>query len=95
MEKNYSVLRAMPYAQARVVREPNAIVLISYQTAVAAIIGGCLIVNGLYSATTRRHIGAFCREYCGCDYYVAKKCYQEKLCYDIVTRQYAPVILDD
>ena len=85
---NKSKLRAMPYAKAYVKHEPNRITLVSYATEVAAIIGGVLVVRGLYSATTRKHIGAFVREYCGCDYYTAKKCYTDKCGYDIVTGEY-------
>lgn len=81
-------LKAMPYAQAHIVRRTNAIVLVSYTTEVAAIIGGQLIVNGLYSATTRKHISAFCRQF-GTDYQTAKKCYFNGLQYDIVTKQFS------
>lgn len=85
-------LEFMPYAQAHIVRNPNAIVLVSYNTSVAAIIGGQLICNGLYSATTRRHIGAFCKQF-GTTYQVAKKCFTDKLQYDIVTGEFSPVLL--
>lgn len=84
-------LKFMPYAQAQIVRKPNAVVLISYSTAVVAIIGGQLVCNGLYSATTRRHISAFCRQF-GTTYQVAKKCFTDKLQYDIVTGEFAPVL---
>lgn len=84
----YSTLKAMPYAQAKVKRFPNHIVLISYQTEVAEIVGGVLIVRGLYSATTRKHISAFVREYCGIDYQTAKKCYTDRLGYDLITNSY-------
>lgn len=87
-----SKLRAMPYAQAHIKHEPNRIVLVSYVTEVAAIIGGVLVVRGLYSATTRKHISAFVREYCDCEYAVAKKCCAEKLGYDIVLKEYVPLI---
>lgn len=80
-------LKAMPYAQAHIVRRTNAIILVSYTTEVAEIRGGCLVVNGLYSATTRKHISAFCRQF-GTDYQTAKKCYIEKLAYDIVCREF-------
>lgn len=57
-------LSAMPYAQAHVEIDPEGtIYLFSYNTCVAAIIGEWLEVYGLYSATTRRHIGAFMKEY--------------------------------
>ena len=86
-----SKLRAMPYAQAHVTHAPNRITLVSYTTEVAAIIGGVLVVRGLYSMTTRKHISAFVREYCGCDYSIAKKCYEERKGYDIVTREFVGV----
>ena len=81
-------LKAMPYAQAHIVRRTNAIVLVSYTTEVAAIVGGQLIVNGLYSATTRKHISAFCRQF-GTDYATAKECYFHSLQYDIITKQFS------
>ena len=84
-------LKFMPYAQAHIVRNPNAVVLVSYRTAVAAIIGGQLVCKGLYSATTRRHIGAFCKQF-STTYQVAKKCFTDKLQYDIVTGVFAPVL---
>jgi hypothetical protein len=80
-------LAAMPYAQAHIVRRPNAIVLVSYTTEVAEIRGGCLTVKGLYSATTRKHISAFCRQF-GTDYQTAKKCYTDNLAYDIICREF-------
>ena len=81
-------LKAMPYAQAHIIRRTNAIVLVSYTTEVAAIVGGQRIVNGLYSATTRKHISAVCRQF-GTDYQTAKKCYLRGLQYDIVTKQFS------
>jgi hypothetical protein len=80
-------LAAMPYAQAHIVRRTNAIVLVSYTTEVAEIRGGCLTVKGLYSATTRKHISAFCRQF-GTDYQTAKKCYTDNLAYDIICREF-------
>lgn len=87
-----TTLKAMPYAQAKVKRFPNHIVLVSYQTEVAEIVGGVLIVHGLYSATTRKHISAFVREYCGIDYQTAKKCYTCGLGYDIVTKTFSSLL---
>lgn len=87
-------LKFMPYAQAHIERRPNAVVLVSYSTAVAAIVGGQLICNGLYSATTRRHIGAFCKQF-GTTYQVAKKCFTDKMQYDIVTGEFSPVLLKE
>ena len=58
MEKK---LNAMPYAQAKVVIMPNGLTILrSYETNVAYLRpDGWLSINGLYSATTRKHIGAF------------------------------------
>ena len=83
-----TTLTAMPYAQATVYRNPNHIKLVSYSTTVAEIIGGVLRVYGLHSMTTRKHIGAFVKEYANCDYYVAKECYTKNLGFDIVTHEY-------
>ena len=80
-------LQAMPYAQAHIIRRPNRIILVSYATEVAEIIGGVLIVHGLYSATTRKHIGAFARQF-GALYAIAKKCYTDKVGYDLVLGEY-------
>ena len=81
-------LKKMPYAQASVqileTGENFRCNLISYTTCVAHIIdGGWLLVNGLYSATTRKHLSAFASEYCGADYSVIKKCYEKNLAYNI------------
>ena len=58
-------LSTMPYAQAHVVvDDDNNTYLISYCTHVMTIDkDGWATVYGLYSATTRRHIGAFVKEY--------------------------------
>ena len=80
-------LKSMPYAQAHIRRLTNTVVLTSYATDVAAIIGGVLVVYGLYSMTTRKHISAFCKQF-GMDYSIAKKCYTDHLGYDMATREY-------
>lgn len=77
-------LRAMPYAQAHIIRRQNAVILVSYTTRVCAIVGGQLVCNGLYSQTTRKHISAFCRQF-GTDYQTAKMCYERGLSYDLIT----------
>lgn len=56
-------LQYMPYAQAHVHSWNGATILTSYNTDVAFLRDGWLYVNGLYSATTRRHIMAFIKEY--------------------------------
>lgn len=89
----FVALKKMPYAQAKVqvleTGENFRCNLVSYTTCVAHIIdGGWLIVNGLYSATTRRHLSAFASEYCGTDYYTLKRCYEQNLAYNIHTKEF-------
>ena len=70
-------LSAMPYAQSHVeLTSENRIALFSYVTLVAEIVDGWLYIHGLYSQTTRKHIGAFCKEYANCDYKTAKSLYE-------------------
>ena len=72
-------LSAMPYAQAHIeISDEGVITLFSYVTRVAEIdTDGFLTVFGLYSMTTRKHIGAFVKEYTPCfDYQSAKACYE-------------------
>jgi hypothetical protein len=80
-------LKSMPYAQAHIIRRPNCITLVSYKTEVAEIKGGILTVHGLYSMTTRKHIGAFMKEF-GLDYSIAKHCYTHKVGFDIIAKEY-------
>ena len=82
-----TTLSAMPYAQAKVVKhEDGSITLRSYYTDVAHITaGGWLYIFGLYSATTRKHIGAFMREYANSTYQLAKQLYKDGLVYNIIT----------
>lgn len=67
----------MPHANARVEQtfDGKLIRLISYKTCVATVHGGWLIVNGLYSQTTRKHISAFMREF-DRHYQLAKEAYE-------------------
>lgn len=80
-------LSAMPYAQARVAHfDDGAVTLISYATAVAHIdADGWLSVNGLYSMTTRKHIGAFVKEYANIDFQTAKMLCNDNMAYNIHT----------
>lgn len=80
-------LKAMPCAQATIRRTMNVITLTSYATDVAEIRGSVLRVFGLYSATTRKHISAFARQF-GTDYSIAKKCYTDGIGYDIVLKEW-------
>ena len=80
-------LSAMPYAQAHIeIESDGAIHLFSYVTRVASIdSNGWLTIYGLYSQTTKRHIGCFMAEYANSDYHLAKTLYLEKLQYNIHT----------
>jgi threonine aldolase len=80
-------LTAMPYAQAHIeIDEEGNISLFSYVTRVATFSNDkFLTVYGLYSQTTRKHISAFCREYCGCTYAEAKAAYEGKYSYNTET----------
>lgn len=81
-------LSNMPYAQAGVIFGENGEVsLISYSTLVCTIdADGWLTCTGTYSQTTRKHIGAFMREYGhGLSYYDAKYCYEKDKALNIYT----------
>lgn len=89
----FVALKKMPYAQAKVqILETGnnfRCNLISYKTCAAYIIdGGWVVVTGLYSATTRRHLSAFAREYCGTEYATLKRCFCEGLSYNIYTKEF-------
>ena len=60
--------------------------LISYTTKVAEIDSeGWLSIYGLYSMTTRKHIGAFVSEYADMTYQQAKAIYEDGYKYNIYT----------
>lgn len=82
-----TTLTAMPYAQAKVRKmDDGSIVLRSYYTDVASIDkDGWLTIYGLYSATTRKHIGAFLREYTNICFVTAKRIYEDGYAYNIHT----------
>lgn len=85
-------LKFMPYAQATVIiSEKNDITLRSYATDVVIISGGWMSCTGTYSATTRKHISAFMREFNLGDYFLAKKLYQENLKINIHTGEILPI----
>lgn len=84
--KTVYTLSAMPYAQAKVFCHcADTISLVSYSTTVAEIKNGWLVVYGLYSRTTRRHIGAFVKEYANISYATAKTICEQRLAYNIHT----------
>lgn len=78
-------LAYMPYAQAHIIHlDTGDTVLVSYKTEVAGIKNGYLYCNGLYSNTTRRHIGAYARQF-GSTYQEFKKAYEHDTMIDIET----------
>ena len=82
-------LKALPYGQAfvEIDKENNCIYLWSYRTLVAKIEKDWLTIFGLYSMTTRRHIGAFVKEYSGglIGYQTAKAIYENNESLNIET----------
>ena len=83
-------LKSMPYAQATVIIT-DEIVLRSYQTDVIIVSAdGWLVCTGTYSATTRRHIGAFMREYGYGDYQLAKMLYKDGMKMNVHTGEIVP-----
>lgn len=79
-------LNSIPYGQVKTRNYDNGdIDLISYSTVVATVRNGWLTINGLYSATTRKHISAFMREYDFGTYALAKQIYNDSVKYNIFT----------
>ena len=63
-----------------------SITLVSYSTPVITIdADGWLTCNGLYSATTIKHIGKFMRTYTKGDYFDAKTCALDHKQYNVYT----------
>ena len=80
------VLAAMPTAQAKVHINGQNVKLVSYKTVVAELNDDVLVIYGLYSMTTRRHISAFMKEYCkGLTYQTARTLYEQKMSMNIIT----------
>lgn len=80
-----------PYAKCKIIINDNSIACKSYNTIVATIENGWLVINGLYSATTRRHIGEFVKEYANINYQIAKRLYGDGFKYNIYTGEICPV----
>lgn len=79
-------LKEIPYGQCFVeVVDNETFYLWSYRTLVAKVEKNWLSVNGLYSMTTRRHIGAFVREYCNLSFQTAKQIYKDNMMLDTTT----------
>lgn len=92
-------LPSMPYASAHVnYNNDGSIDLISYVTRVITVTAdGWMDCTGTYSATTRKHIGAFMRDIVAplsghpLNYYTAKECYEKGLNMNIFTGEVVPV----
>ena len=86
-------LSAMPYAQAHIEIESDGTThLFSYVTRVATIdADGWLTIFGLYSQTTKRHIGCFMAEYVGLDFQAAKMMYTNGDKYSLLTGELVEV----
>lgn len=84
-------LSSMPYANAKVrIDDEGIITLISYTTPVAQIANNWLVIGGLYSRTTRKHIGAFVKEYANTTYQTAKWLYENDHVFNINTGEIKP-----
>lgn len=90
-------LKYMPYAQAGVVEDGNQIALISYTTTVIVLWtdeqgNRMLDCTGTYSATTRKHIGAFLKEFCPWIHYQdAKRAYEGEYSLNVDTGAKVPI----
>lgn len=73
------------YAQAHMEPVHNGLALYSYTTKVAEVRDGWLHIFGLYSMTTRRHIGWFMCEIGGFTYQLAKQLYEDNKLFNIYT----------
>ena len=79
-------LTFMPYAQATVHHDERGITLRSYRTDVANIDNDhWLTVTGLYSMTTRKHIGAFLKEYTDHNFAMAKWLVENRMKINLLT----------
>lgn len=59
-----------------IIEKDGTINLVSYETIVAIIDSeGWLLIKGLYSKTTKKHIGAFMQEFCNLEFEDAEKIY--------------------
>ena len=86
---NMKKFNSHPYANCCILEIEGGIALQSYNTVVATIENGWLKINGLYSATTRRHIGWFVKEYANMSYQTAKRLYTDNYRYNIWTGEVA------
>lgn len=88
-------LEYCPYGSAGVVfPDGGGVVLVSYTTPVCGIdANGMAWCRGTYSATTRKHIGAFCKEYGKgiLDYYTMKALAANREKLDMATGELVPM----
>ena len=73
-----------PYAQAHIEETATGVKLYSYDTCVAETRHGWLRIYGLYSMTTRKHLGWFMREL-GQTYQLAKQIYEDDKLFNVNT----------
>lgn len=87
-------LQNHPYTHCSVRKSNGWTILTSYETDVIIIDNaGWLYVNGLYSATTRKHIGYFLKEYApGMTYQAAKSLYENDEVCNIHNGEICPAI---
>lgn len=70
-------LKKMPYANARaLVYDDGTVALRSYRTIAIIVEDDWMTVTGLYSMTTRKHIGAFLKEYFNIYYHTARTLFE-------------------
>lgn len=83
-------LQGHPFASCGVKKDADGVHLYSYATHVATISpSGWLHVNGLYSTTTRKHIGYFLKEYGNhTSYAAARACYESNMEYNVWTGEW-------
>ena len=83
-----------PNGSCGIVFDDNGINLVSYTTLVCNINNdGFLTCTGTYSATTRKHIGAFLKEYApNTSYQIAKYCYENNCAYNIHTGEIVELV---
>ena len=87
-------LDRMPYAQAGILKRGDAVQLVSYETIVCEVVNGWLHCYGTFSASTRRHIGAFLKEVAPrLSYYDAKACYLDDVEMNVETGETRPAAL--
>lgn len=99
MKKNFydAHLKGHPYSQCGVVIDKihGAIHFYSYNTRVISITAdGWMICTGTYTATTRKQIGWFLREYAPTmNYYNAKQIYHDNMMINVHTGEVLPLLI--